>query len=114
MFQVGTTLSILASHKSCTPHAVRTLINTGYNVRNDEWHRKGKMPEKLASEPELKTLLQSQSDGVTSLCHICRMSIRKRLNFCHGGRTILPWLENLPLPNVLKEYLSFEQELKPT
>lgn len=51
------------------------------------------------------------SGTVKQLTWYSRNIIRKHLNTVHGGRAIKKYTDLLPLPNVLKEYLLFTEEL---
>ena len=65
----------------------------------------------LNSESDIHQWWQRNACNPHSLKHICRLAIRQVLVQLAGGQGILSTIEQLPLPTVVKDYLSYKQEV---
>ena len=55
--------------------------------------------------------MTEESQRAPSLMRQCRVAIRRQLSVASHHRTILPAIDQLPLPSRLKQYLKFEGPL---
>lgn len=65
----------------------------------------------LNSDRDLLQWWQTTACNSHSLKHICRLAIRQVLMQLMRGQGILDAIEQLPLPGVIKQYLSFKREV---
>ena len=90
---------------------VDLFIQNGYIVQNDDWFRLDKLPERLTNHKSFDQWLQNRRNSIQSLSSICRSKIRRCLNMCICGRTIVKMIKHLPLPSLLIDYLMFKTRL---
>lgn len=107
------TMMLLLNRKDHNPELINLLIHGGYSIHLDvPLHRHLLIPSSsfptndCSSLQLLKALYQ-----VPSLLHLCRLVIRRHVNRCHSGRSIMRKIELLPLPDRTRHYLAFKDEL---
>ena|SRR6218665_1906653 len=65
----------------------------------------------LNLESDLQQWWQTMACNAHSLKHICRLAIRRVLIQLACGQGILSAIEQLPLPRVVRDFLSYKQEV---
>lgn len=107
------TMMMLLNRKDHNPELINLLIHGGYSIHLDgPVHRHLLIPSSscptndCSSSQLLKALYH-----VPSLLHLCRLVVRSQINRCHSGRSILRKIELLPLPDRIRHYLAFQDEL---
>ncbi|XP_045177479.2 ankyrin repeat domain-containing protein 50-like [Mercenaria mercenaria] len=70
------------------------------------------LANKFTSDDERKTLLLDFEKRDKSLTGICRSSLREHLRLCCRGRSIYSSVQQLPIPQVLKEYITFDKDFR--
>lgn len=84
---------------------VPALINCGV-VCSD--YQLMKLVDTIANENERETLLQDCKKIDQSLAGLCRSVVRHHLKLCCHGRSIYASVHQLPIPRLLKEYVTFD------
>ncbi|PVD39414.1 hypothetical protein C0Q70_02044 [Pomacea canaliculata] len=121
-------LSLMISNKSIPQQGIQEmmelLVQAGYNLHRTSWTSSTvqsstiskktclDLSQKLADSPEqfLSTWLDRTKLCIPSLAQLCRARIRKRLNYCNCGRSIVRSLTFLPIPALLMDFLSLRDE----
>lgn len=121
-------LSLMISNKSIPQQGIQEmmelLVQAGYNLHRTSWTSSTvqsstiskktclDLSQKLADSPEqfLSTWLDRRKLCIPSLAQLCRARIRKRLNYCNCGRSIVRSLTFLPIPALLMDFLSLRDE----
>ena len=112
----------------CDDYVVKLLVMSGYRVTPDEWEQcRRRIPTfslsflRLAFPGyegkggrclEILRYLDKRAHKPFSLQAICRTSIRIGLNRASGDSSIVERIPYLPLPNKLKDYISFKEFAK--
>lgn len=65
----------------------------------------------LNSDSNIHQWWQTTACNSHSLKHICRLAIRQVLMQLMHGQGILDAIEQLPLPRIVKDYVSFKREV---
>ena len=136
MLQNVSVASLLTGHESLSMKTfqdiVKMLLLAGYNSHKDRYVLTYRLSPP-ASESQLVTefsaqqrptqlnidvlhtpftdkmlWLLSQTDSTWSLRNLCRTRIRKRLSYCSAGRSVVNLVSTLPLPGMLKDFVSFK------
>ncbi|XP_052812578.1 ankyrin-3-like isoform X2 [Mya arenaria] len=84
--------------------AVKSLFHCGLQCSDYELNL---IAANMANEDIKRQLLQNCANIDLSLKGKCRSIIRSHLKFCNQGRSILKSVHSLPLPALLKSYVSF-------
>lgn len=109
-FQVPntSTLSFLLSNQATrTTQHVDTLQQMGLRLSNTVVSQTS-----TKSSSTVGHILSIRCDEVPQLASLCRFCIRKYLNKIHGGRSVVEYITQLPLPSVLHDYLLLKHEFR--
>ena len=98
--------------KTVACDAIRAMVMSGLILRNDPWIKTTKCIRLLENDKDLGNYVNTNRDKVHTLAEICRFHVWKIVNNRHGGRAVLPYIKQLPLPHTLIEYLVFIEEFK--
>ncbi|KAL8609681.1 hypothetical protein ACOMHN_042720 [Nucella lapillus] len=105
------------------------LVQAGYNIHKDTWTPshppsssssssssssvsqgpKRRENKKDADSPAqlMARFVDRKKATIAKLTCLCRTRLRKRLSYCHKGRSITGGVAKLPLPSIMLDFLSF-------
>ena len=90
---------------------VDIFIENGLIIQNDDWFRPETLPERLTNHSGFQQWLQNRTKSIQSLCSLTRSKIRRHLNMCTSGRSIISKIKQLPLPSLLIDFVMFSERL---
>ena len=87
--------------------AAAFLINAGWRLGDEHWIV---LPGKTAAMESFLANVRTVASNPTSLRMTCRSVIRNCIQMIADDRDLVPFVEQLPLPSQIQNYLNFDTE----
>ena len=85
-------------------------VSHGYDISSDKMLTGDKLPPQYSKCDKLIHWVKKHKDNVASLSDISRIFLRRHFIRSSEGTSIVPLIESLPLPQLLKDFIKFEGE----
>ena len=113
-FQEGGLTALLTHNNRMDPETLIDVLafaaSHGYVISSDGMLTGDKLPPQYSKCDKLIHWVKKHKDNVASLSDISRIFLRHRFIHSSGGTSIVPLIESLPLPQLLKDFVKFEGE----
>jgi len=98
-------MKLVLRHRECdTTRLACLLLNAGYRLQS------GDVTFPLPFRDRLRGVFSGRQQAVVTLTHLCRQSLRRSVAVSCRGRHFVDNLRQLPLPTLLRDFVSFAGE----
>ena len=118
LFQAKGTITSILKDSRCKKHEkikiIEALIKCGISCSRHDLDLVITSSNKVIKfdEKERQMMLLKVNDSVKNLAAMCRTNLRDHLLNCCHGKSIYRHVRQLPIPEILKDYLTYEGTFK--